>query len=341
MDKFNTPDKMKAIILPSYNSNIIRAMLSLRIEEKDIPKPGSNQVLIKIEAAPCNPSDIAFIRGMYNIEKTLPCVLGFEGSGKVVETGKEAQHLLGKKVSCFAQNDSNGTWAEYFIAEANNCIIIKEKMDIEQAACFSINPFTAYGLLDIAKQMHTNGIIQNAASGQIGIFIQSMAKKEKIKIINIVRKDEHIELLKNRGEEYVLNSQTEGFEEQLTKLAYEINAVTAFDAVGGEITGQIVNAMPPGSKTILYGGLSGKAVSDISTLEIIFKDKTLTGFNLNEWIKEIGKKRFNEISLILQNMIINGEIRTEIQGEFKLEDVVKAIRQYITNMSKGKILFKP
>jgi NADPH:quinone reductase-like Zn-dependent oxidoreductase len=60
---------MKAIILPAYNSNIIRAMLSLRIEEKDIPKPGSNQVLIKIEAAPCNPSDIAFIRGMYNKRK--------------------------------------------------------------------------------------------------------------------------------------------------------------------------------------------------------------------------------------------------------------------------------
>ncbi|MCK4638968.1 MAG: hypothetical protein KAT33_06075, partial [Bacteroidales bacterium] len=78
-----------------------------------------------------------------------------------------------------------------------------------------------------------------------------------------------------------------------------------------------------------------------STLEIIFKDKTLTGFNLNEWVREIGKKRFNEISLILQNMIISGEIRTEIQGKFKLEDVVKAIRQYITNMSEGKILFKP
>ncbi|MCK4360114.1 MAG: hypothetical protein KAV70_00095, partial [Bacteroidales bacterium] len=123
--------------------------------------------------------------------------------------------------------------------------------------------------------------------------------------------------------------------------AYEINAVTAFDAVGGEITGQIINAMPSGSKTILYGGLSGQPVSDISTLEIIFKDKTLTGFNLNEWVREIGKKRFNEISLILQNMIISGEIRTEIQGKFKLEDVVKAIRQYITNMSEGKILFKP
>ncbi|MCK4406135.1 MAG: zinc-binding dehydrogenase [Bacteroidales bacterium] len=341
MDKFNIPNKMKAVILPAYNSNIIRAMLSLRIEEKDIPKPGSNQVLIKIEAAPCNPSDIAFIRGLYNIKKTLPCILGFEGSGTVVDAGNEAQRLLGKRVSCFAKENSNGTWAEYFIAEANNCIIIKEKMDIDQAACFSINPFTAYGLLDIAKQMHTKGIIQNAASGQIGNFIQSMAKKENIKIINIVRKDEHIKLLKKRGEEYVLNSQTEDFEEQLTKLAYEINAVTAFDAVGGEITGQIINAMPPGSKTILYGGLSGQPVSDISTLEIIFKDKTLTGFNLNEWVREIGKKRFNEISLILQNMIISGEIRTEIQGKFKLEDVVKAIRQYITNMSEGKILFKP
>jgi NADPH:quinone reductase-like Zn-dependent oxidoreductase len=56
-------------------------------------------------------------------------------------------------------------------------------MDIDQAACFSINPFAAYGLLDIAKQMHTKGIIQNAASGQIGIFIQSMAKKDLMKFL--------------------------------------------------------------------------------------------------------------------------------------------------------------
>ena len=107
---------MKAVILPAYNKNVLRAMLSLKVEEIPIPIPQKDEVLIKIEATPCNPSDIAFMQGGYNIVKTLPSVPGFEGAGTVVSTGdsSEAKKLFKKPVSCFTQEDSHGTWAEYF-----------------------------------------------------------------------------------------------------------------------------------------------------------------------------------------------------------------------------------
>ena len=335
------PSKMKAIVLPAYNQNIIRALLSLKVEEKETPKPADGQVLIQMSAAPCNPSDIAFLQGGYNIVKTLPCVPGFEGSGIIVATGNdnESKALLGKKVSCFTSDDTDGTWAEYFLTKTKNCILLKDNIDMDQAACFSINPITAFGLFEIAMQRESKAIIQNAAGSQVCRFISSFAGKHKVEVINIVRKEAVLNQLMEEGEKYILLSDEENFTEKLSDLANKLNATTAFDAVGGEATGLIFNAMPKDSEVVVYGGLSAKPISEINVLELIFKDKILSGFNLNEWIEEIRAERFNEISNELQEMIINNEVSTKIAGKFKLEDVIKGIRQYIGNMSGGKILF--
>ena len=342
--KLYNHETMKAVILPAYNQNVLRAMLSLKVEEILIPIPKENEVLIKIEAAPCNPSDIAFMQGGYNIVKTLPSAPGFEGTGTVVSTGNsaEAKKLLGKKVSCFTQADSHGTWAEYFVTKATNCIIIDEKMEMEQAACFAINPFTAYGLYEIARKNISQTIILNAAAGQVARFVQILAKNNNINVINIVRKKEQIEELISLGEKYVLDLNDEDFEIKLKKLVHRLNATSAFDAVAGSLAGKIINAMPPKSELIVYGGLSAKPISEIEVLDIIFKNKKISGFNLNQWIEtKINIGEFQRISEELQQMIINDEMKTGIQKTFKFDDVIKGMRQYLSNMSSGKILFVP
>ena len=138
---------MKAIILPDYNNNLIRGLISLKVENRIAPEPKSGEVQIKVEAAPCNPSDIAFMRGGYNIKKSLPCIPGFEGAGTITEVGEGVdQELIGQKVSCFVQNNHQGTWSEYVSIKVENCIFLKQDMPIDEAACFAINPFTAYGM---------------------------------------------------------------------------------------------------------------------------------------------------------------------------------------------------
>jgi len=79
---------MKAVILPTYNNNLIRALIGMKIEERSIPEPSEGQVQIKMEAAPCNPSDIAFLRGGYNVVKPLPCIPGFEGCGIITKVSE-------------------------------------------------------------------------------------------------------------------------------------------------------------------------------------------------------------------------------------------------------------
>jgi len=125
------------------------------------------------------------------------------------------------------------------------------------------------------------------------------------------------------------------------KLVRELNASIAFDAVGGEQSAILLNAMPPGSEVIVYGGLSGKDISGISTLEVIFHNKKLSGFNLNEWIAAKSNKELQHIADEIQDMIIKGEFKTRIQASFKLDEITKGIRTYIKSMSEGKVLFKP
>ncbi len=333
---------MKAVILPSYNLNLIRALVGIKVEEKLMPIPAKGEVMIKIHASPCNPSDIAFLTGTYNIKKTLPAVPGFEGVGTIEFVGEGvSKNLIDKRVSCFIQNDKSGTWSEYVISTPDECIFLKDKMPEDQAACFTVNPFTAYGLFSLAKEGGCKTIIQNAATGQVGKFIRILAKRDGIKVINIVRKTQHVSLLKSEGETEVLNSNDKNFEELLQLKAKELEADICFDAVGGAQSGQILNAMPANSELILYGGLSGADLSKIDTLGIIFDHKVLSGFNLMDWMEELEEGEFENISDYLQDLFIDGTLKTDIQAIYSLDEVVKGIRAYIGNMSAGKILLKP
>jgi NADPH:quinone reductase-like Zn-dependent oxidoreductase len=334
---------MKAIVLPDYNTNVIRAMKSLELRKLPVPEVKGEDVLIRVAAAPCNPSDIAFMRGGYNIRKPVPVVMGFECTGTVVETGSDemAARLKGKRVSCFSQGMENGTWAEYFITNYRNCLIIRDNINDDQAAALCINPFTAYALFTIAMGKKAAAIIQNGASGQIGTLIRKMARRDHLPVINLVRKEEHIRDLANEGERLVINVNDPAFEAALKEIAGKYQATVAFDAVGGDLSGMILNAMPPGSELIIYGGLSGKFSGMFNPLEIIFKSKTVRGFNLGDWKTEVGDEHFRQVSEELQEMILNEFIFTRIQSIYRLDEIQAALERYIRNMSAGKILFKP
>lgn len=157
------PKTTKSAILPAYNPNLIRALVSIKIAEREIPKLQPEEVLIKMAAAPCNPSDIAFLQGRYNVVKSLPAIPGFEGAGTIINAGKKKKNMIGKRVSFFTQADGDGTWSEYIVASASDCLILNDNLSFEQAACLAINPLTAYALFELAMIKYSKAIIQNAA----------------------------------------------------------------------------------------------------------------------------------------------------------------------------------
>lgn len=331
---------MKALTLAAYNANLIRAMQGMKVVELPPTKPSADEVLIKIDLAPVNPSDIAFLRGGYNITRPLPAIPGFEGTGKIVETGAGVDSgLTGKRVSFFSQNES-GTWADFAVTDLKNCILVNDKLTEEQAACLFVNPFTARGMFDHVLNNGHRALIQSAAMGQVGQFIRFFAKENNLQAINLVRKDDHVETLKNEGEEYVLNINHENFPAELKQMAGDLNATAALDAVGGELTGKILNVMPIGSEMILYGGLSGAHIGQIDPLEIIFNNKILWGFNLGDWLNDLPSSEWNNISQEIQQLFIQKRLETKIQQVYPLESFYEGLRKYISNMSGGKVLFR-
>jgi len=343
MKQTELPITMKAVLLPAYNQNVIRAMVGLKVNDIAIPAIQRKQVLVKMEAATCNPSDVAFIRGVYGIKKNLPAIPGFEGCGIVVAADNHpaAEMLIGKRVSCLATSDGYGTWAEYLVTDYSNCIEINKNIPTNQAACMFVNPLTSLALMDIVKKSGRKSLIINAAASKVGQMIRSLAKKEDITIINIVRREEQAEKLMNEHEKYVIISTDEDFDNKLKSMAAETNALMAFDAVGGEMTGKILNAMPESGKIVVYGGLSGEPIGGISTLEIIYKKKIVYGFNLMDWLKTTETSAFKHITDDLQTLMESGEIKTEVQGQFNFTDVIAGMKQYLGNMSAGKIIFCP
>ena len=331
---------MKKVVLPAYNKNIVRALRSLRVEECGLPQPSEDEVLIKVHAAPCNPSDIAFLMGGYNIVKSLPTIPGFEGSGIVVEAGEGAEDLIDRKVSFFIQEENCGSWSEYVISHKKKVVVLNEKMDMDQAACFAINPFTARGLLDIAVLRENHAVIQNAAGGQVAAFVRQMAGDMGIEVIDIVRKQESLERLKKEGAKHVLLENDSRFEEKLKELVHKLNARLAFDAVGGALAGQIFSAMPLDAELVSYGGLSTKHISGVDSMDLIFNDKIISGFNLPEWREQIDDDFFEEISVEMQSLFISEKYQTKIQGSIGFDDIARGLTDYLRNMSEGKMLVK-
>src|SRR6478736_10074723 len=121
------PEKMHAVVLSEYRENVADAIHGLNVLERSVLKPRRGQVLVKIAASPCNPSDLLLLQGKYGTLKTLPTVPGWEGAGTVVTSGGGlfARWLLGKRVACALMADRGGTWAEYFVADADKCIPLK------------------------------------------------------------------------------------------------------------------------------------------------------------------------------------------------------------------------
>jgi len=337
------PGKMKAIVLPAYNGNMIKAIKSLELKEIPTPKPNIGQVLIKVDATTCNPSDLSFIQGSYGIKKELPVVPGFEGTGIVVQAGYDeiSNNLMGKRVSFNAHVKLNGAWAEYTITNATQCIPVHLDIPVEQAACLLINPYTAYAMFELIKERKSKAFVMNAAMGQLAGMMRSLAIEAGIEVINIVRKKAQIEILKKKEVKYVLCSVDDDFLNKFSKLSKQLEAKIFIDAVSGELSGKMLELMPADSQLVLYGALTGENLSHIGAKDLIFYGKSVTGFNLINWFENTSKEKISEITAKLQGKILKGEIKTEIYKKVKLEDVRGSLIRYVVNMSAGKVIIEP
>src|SRR4051794_38648432 len=334
---------MRALVLREQRDNIVEAIRGLEIQERVIPELRRGQVLVKVAAAPCNPSDLLLLQGKYGVLKKLPTVPGWEGAGNVIATGGGllARWLRGKRVACALRSDRDGTWAEYFVANANNCIPLKAELPIEQGASLVVNPLTAMALLDTARKDGHSGAVHTAGASQLGRMMIAIAAEMDFPLINVVRRDAQSELLTSLGAKYVLNSASASFVSELQTLSKKLKATAAFEAVAGNMTGTVLNAMPHSSTAYVYGALSLEPCGNIDPIGLLFFKKSIVGFYLGGWLERRGAIGVLRAASRLQRMIIDGRIQTNVQRRLTLDEVADGLNDYVHNMTGGKVLIMP
>jgi NADPH:quinone reductase-like Zn-dependent oxidoreductase len=329
------PKTMQALELQAYSGPS-----ALHLVERPMPQPGPGEVLIKMAAAPINPSDLLFLHGRYGLRKQLPVIPGFEGSGTVVAcgSGMTGRALLGRRVACGAPQ-GDGTWAEYLITGANVCLPLLPHIGMNAGATMIVNPLSAWALIDIARRERHRAIAQTAAASQLGRMLVRLAQRENIPLVNIVRRPEQETLLRHLGATHILNSSTPDFADQLKSTFRDLEVTLAFDAVGGVLTGQLLHAMPRSSRITVYGALASEACQ-ISAEDLVFGDKRVDGFWLTDWLGSRSVAQLFPTALRIQQLLMS-DLQTTVRARYRLEDAQLALAQYTSQMTEGKILFTP
>jgi NADPH:quinone reductase len=314
----------------------------LIVREVSIPRPGPGEVLIKMSAAPINPSDIAKIKKVQKDQDLNLFIPGLEGSGKVMAAGKGLLPgiLLGKRVACSAAYLTNGTWAEYMVTKAGMCFPLSSKVTDEQGSMSLVNPLTALEFIDIAFKNGHKAIINNAAASALGRMIELLGKKHGIPVINIVRTQKHVEALRGIGSEFVLDSSDTLFIDNLKNLSKELQATLLFDSVCSKQLQKMIEVLLPASSVVIYGNLSGEENITVNPRSLIDNNISISGFYLGSRTKENGLLK-NMINLRKVSRLMSTDLKIKIQGRFPLTSVNEALEVYQKNMSEGKVLLIP
>ncbi|MBC8504540.1 MAG: zinc-binding dehydrogenase [Chloroflexi bacterium] len=332
------PDQMTAVILESYSG-----AEALRVEQRPVPKPGKDEVLVKVAAAPINPSDLAFLAGNYGFDNPPPVVPGGEGSGTVVAIGPGAmgRYFLGKRVACLSNGKRDGTWAEYVVASTQGGVFpLNKSVSLEQGAMSVINPLTASAFLEITTDGGHKAIVLTAAASALGQMVNRLGRSEGVQVINVVRREAQVELLKAQGATVVLNSSEVDFDGQLHEACHQYDAHLAFDAVAGPMTGQLLKALLENSTVTVYSCLSRKA-PQTNVDSIVFQGKTVTGFWLGPWL--YANKNLLQILTLWRHSqkLIGTDLKSEIRVRYPFQQAKKAVQEYTHQMTGGKILLTP
>lgn len=228
--------------------------LTVEIASREFPDPTGNQVLVKMEAAPINPSDLAILTGAADFENAtyspgkvvakmpepfnsgqkarhgqrLPA--GNEGAGTVVATGDSdmAKALMGQRVACVPGN----AYSEYAIADAAMCLPLGDHSAEDGASSF-VNPMTALGFAENAKMDGQKAILHTVGASNLGQMLVKICQEDGLGLVNIVRKADQVELLKGLGATHVVNSSDGDFMAQLKAAIDETDAFYGFDPIGG------------------------------------------------------------------------------------------------------------
>jgi len=350
--------------------------LHLHLVPEQIREPKDDEVVMRVEAAPLNPTDLFTLIGpadtatgetlgagfdtSYRAQlKKQPSLIvplrmkkdlksGTEGAGTIVKAGSSsrAQALLGKTVAAM----DGALYCRYRTLKAAQCMVLPEGISAREGAASFINPLTALGFIETLKRDGYRSMIHTAAASNLGQMLVRLCGNEDIELVNIVRSTEQAQLLKSLGADHVLNSRDTDFVDRLVEVIKKTGAYTVYDAIGGgELLGTVMSSMEAAAlsddkRQNPYGSDVRKTAYVYGNLDpgptILSRN---FGFNwsINSWLlltflSSIDEKARNA----LQKKVVDG-LRTvfasHYSGDLSLTDVMQAdVVSSFTRLATGE-----
>ena len=288
------PLQLRSLIRPD-------ATLELSLAELPMPEPGSpDEVVVRVEAAPLNPSDLGLLFGGADMTKaqasgsaerpvvTAPIAapamaamaarvgqsmpVGNEGAGTVVAAGSSpaAQALLGRKVAVLG----GAMYSEYRAVPVAQCLPLPEGATAADGASCFVNPLTALGMVDTMRNEGHRALVHTVGASNLGQMLNRICLKDGVGLVNLVRKPEQAALLRSQGAQHIVDTSSANFQAELADAIAATGATLAFDAIGGgKLAGQILVAMEaaalrqPGQEYSRYGSTVHKQVYVYGSLD--------------------------------------------------------------------------
>jgi len=247
--------------------------LRLELVEHDVPKPGERDVVVAVEASPINPSDLGVLLGavapgtlrsdgpdlvgtvpeavlpLYRDRLDRPLPVGNEGAGTVIAAGREATRLIGRRVALFG----GSMWADYRMADAAAVIELPADVSTAEGAALFINPLTALSMVETMRAEGHQALAHTAAASNLGQMLVRICAADGIGLVNIVRRAEQAQVLRDLGAVHVIDSSQPDFADRLVKAIRETGATLAFDAIGGgSLAGDMLTAMERAQPPLPY-----------------------------------------------------------------------------------------
>ena len=309
----------------------------VRAERWELPPLGAGDVRVRMRAAPVNPADLNMLEGAYPVRPELPAVLGIEGVGVVEETGRDVTGLDAGQTVLVARQP--GAWCEARVVDAEFAVPIPDDIDVEQAAMLAVNPPTALRMIeDFVELEPGDWIVQNAANSGVGRSVIQIARHRGFKTLNIVRREDLVDDLKNAGADEVVV-----YEPKISKAFGDLTGGAGIrlglNTVGGDNAREIAKGLAEGGTLVTYGAMAREPLRIPNGL-LIFKDIQFRGFWITRWHKLASCDAVRQMFDTLIPMARDGALHVPVAQRYRLTDARDAIRHAQQERRGGKVLFR-
>jgi NADPH:quinone reductase-like Zn-dependent oxidoreductase len=325
---------MKALQLSSFGAPTDVVELA----EVDPADPGPGQLVVSIEAAPINPSDLNLIRGIYGVRPDLTAALGAEGVGRVIAVGEGVDRSrIGTRVLVVPTLEQ-ATWRQQTVLDERNAVPVELDGDPLQLAMLGINAMTAYSLLHGHVKLAPRAwVAQTGASSATAGYVLALAKHAGLRTLNVVRRAESAKRLLDAGADVVL---VEGADltEQAADAIGDAPIELILDAVAGQPVAQLTSLMKIGGQIISYTARARQPLS-IPITDLIFRGLNVHGYWVNLWLQTTPPDTVAQIYRELAALVADGTLSAPVEATYKLANYGEAIAHAARSERSGKVLF--